>query len=446
MKWIRQSFLGLLVLAGVAVLLAATLRWFAVSDEARADVALLSVSLPPVAGSNGFAALALIDHVVPESRLDAALAGEVERFAAFERRRDRDLLNSSGSPDEAGVGLNYALLEDSPYPPRDPVDLALASCKWDPAGCLAFVRENTDEVRALLAREEHRTRLAAQALASEHLRSPFPPSPSAPMPAYQTLRLPLTAAALDAVEGRTSEALARACGILAGARRHGAGSTDLVGKMVMGNLANGAAGLLLEVRRASPETPLPADCAPALASVRGEDYLICEALRGEFRMVSRFTHELDDALAGKWYPRDLFMRLVAFDADVQDAWIAGRYAESCRDDYREQVLAGHVPVSRHQIVEMSDPTCWGAVISCILSGLSGVDYRQYQARMLDHAAKLRLQLAALAVAEGRMTREAAAVAGASPGYAVQAGAAGDALSIVLTAPPKKQEPEFSVSL
>lgn len=448
MKWVRPWLLGLLLFLGLAVLVTALLRWFAVDDAARADVAMLMAPPSALPGDNGFARLLLIDHEVAPEQLDAVLADEVARFEALERLNAEARLamarKSPGTGTEAG--LAYRFLEDSGIPERAPLDLGKQGCALVADGCLDAVRADPEAVRALLELAGERTAQASRALASGHLRSPFPPSIAAPLPPFQKLRLPLTAAALEAVDGRVPEAMSRTCTILADARRHGAASPDLISQMVMTSLANGAAGLLLDLRRGWPDTALPGDCLPALAPVRGEDYLVCEAMRGEFRMVSRVGHDLDASLSNKWNPRDLFLRHAAFDADTQDAWMAPRFADTCRDDYRQQVLAGTVPASRGRELGMSDPTCWGAVISCILSGISMTDSGQYQRRLLDNAARLRLQLAALAVADGRLPRDQAAGAAASPGYAVQASPAGDRLEIALKQTPPGQPSVFTVAL
>lgn len=446
MKWIRHMFWASLLFLAVAVVLTATLRWFAVSREAEADVAMMMAPPPAPTGDNGFAALALINHEVPADQLAQALAEDVARFASFERiNREAMVAMARKSPQSAtDGGLAYTLLEDSGYPRREPIELGDTACRWRPEGCLAQVRDNADAVRALLAQAGERTALAERALASGHIHSPFPPALSAPLPAYQMLRLPLTAAALDAVEGRVPDAMARTCGVLANARRHGRNSPDLIHAAVMSSLANGAAGLLLDLRRAAPETPLPPACRAALEPVRGEDYLICSAMRGEFRMVSRVGHELDASLAERWNPRDVFLRLTAFDAGTQDAWMAPRFADTCRDNYRDQVLAGQVPPSTHRVKGLSSPTCWGAVISCILSDISMPSADKYQQRQLDNAARLRVQLAALAVLDGRITRDQATTAGASPGYPVEV--EGDRLVIPLQYTGQDPEPRFSVAL
>jgi hypothetical protein len=383
--------------------------------------------------------------VAPE-QLDAVLADEVARFEALERlNADARLAMARKAPGaSAETGLAYNLLEDSGIPARAPLDLGKQACGLSGIDCLATVRADPEAVRALLDIAGGRTAQASQALASGHLRSPFPPSIAAPLPPFQRLRLPLTAAALEAVDGRAPEAMSRTCTILADARRHGAASPDLISQMVMTSLANGAAGLLLDLRRDWPDTALPEDCAPALVPVRGEDYLVCEAMRGEFRMVSRVGHDLDQTLSTRWNPRDLFLLHAVFDADTQDAWTAPHFADTCRDDYRAQVLAGKVPVARGSAPAMSDPTCWGAVASCILSGIAMTDSGKYQGRLLDNAARLRLQLAALAVADGRLPREQAAAAAASPGYALQPSANG--LGITLRAPGPNGATHFSVAL
>lgn len=446
MKWVKRILQGLALFVVMAVVVTAALRWFAVDDAARADVALLMAPPPAVSGDNGFAVLLLSNHDVPENRIDEVMAGELARFEAFERvNREVMLAMARNAPQSSSSGLAYRLLEDGGFPARAPLELADLGCTQRAVGCLDKVRDDPAAARALLAIAGDRTGLAMRALASGHFRSPYPPSLPAPLPPYQNLRLPLVAAALDGVEGRVPAAMSRACGVLADARRHGAQASDLVQKAVMMSLGNSAAELLLDLRRASPGTPLPPSCAEALVPVQAGHYLLCEALRDEFRMASRMGHQIDEALAARRNPRDLFLRFTAIDADVHDAWMAARYAETCRDPYRAKVLAGEVPPTQDAMIGLSNPTCWGAVISCSLARASLPDIDRYQVQALDSAARLRLQLAALAVLDGRLPRDQAAAAAASPGYELPQ-ATGEELTLTLRAPVRQDQPRYSVRL
>ncbi|KFN45140.1 hypothetical protein [Arenimonas metalli] len=444
MKWVTRILQALALLVVLAMVLTATLRWFALDDEARDDVAMLMAPGPEASGDNGFAVLLLSNHEVPEARFDEVMAGEVARFEAFERvNREAMLAMARTSPQSSPMGLAYRLLEDGGFPAREPVPLNNAGCSLRGVGCLDKVRDDPEAIRALLATAGDRTGLATRALASGHIRSPYPRGFQAPLPPYQNLRLPLIAAALDGVEGRVPAAMSRACGVLADARRHAARADDLVQKAVMMLLGNGAAELLLDLRRASPDTPLPPSCAEALVPVQDGHYLLCEVLRDEFRMASRMARQIDEALAARRNPRDLFLRFTAIDAGVHDAWIAPRYADTCRDAYRAKLLAGEVPPTQGTTIGLSNPTCWGAVISCTLARATQLNVERYQAQALDSAATLRLQLAALAVLDGRLPRAQAAAASSSPGYGLPQ-ATDEELAITLKAPVRKDQPRYTV--
>lgn len=280
------------------------------------------------------------------------------------------------------------------YPSRPSFTFDSPLCGLGTADCLARVRADSGAMRELMAGESARLALVDQALSADHLHSPYPPSHQAPSAPFATLRLSLTQAGIDAADGRIPQALSRTCRTLAGARRFTPDARDLVNKMVFASLAEGAAALLLDIRREHPAEPLPGECRDALQPVQDSDYLLCEAMRGEFRMGAALSASQDAALKRSWAPRNLFARWVLMDAELQDGWLAGTFAAPCTDDYRREVLAGRVPPRPPQPVSRDDIHCYAAIVNCILAQIALPAYDSYQGRLLDNAGKLRALLAA----------------------------------------------------
>ena len=425
LKWLARVVLAVVGLLVLAVLGVQLLRMSAYGDEQRAAVALAAAPPPAATGTNGYAALALSDHAVPAEAIDAEMAANVRDFSQWLDSQPQGMSPDSG----AASAQVWTPAVASRYPAQPPVEYKSPLCAMKGDDCLALAKADTGAMRAFLASQSGRLALVEVSLGADHFHSPYPPSHQAPLPAYTALRLPLTQAAFDAVDGRVPDAMARTCRTLAGARRFTAVSRDLVGKMVFPSLAEGAARLLLELRREHPGVPLPSDCAPALAPVQADHYLMCEAMRGEFRMGAAMTARLDKALAADWTPRALVTRWLLMDGRLQDAWSAHTFAAPCTDDYRAQVLAGSVPDIPAMPVRRGEFHCYAAAVSCLLAEIAMPAYGGYQERLLDSAARLRVLLAAHSGVGGPVDEQALQSAAASPGYAVAVDAAARALSV-----------------
>ena len=412
------SLLGLLVLGVLGVQL---LRWTALDQEDRALLSLARVAPAPAEGRSGFAALSLSDYDIPADRLDAEMAAEVQAYTAWlagQGEATRAASRAAADGGDASELDRWTPKVASRYQARKAIGYDSPLCGFSATDCLARVRFDTGEMRAFVAGESARLARVDQALAADHLHSPYPPSHQAPLLPFATLRLSLTQAAMDAVDGRVPQALSRTCRTLSAARRFAPGARDLVNKMVFPGLAEGAAALLLDIRREHPAEPLPDDCRDALRPVEADDYLMCEAMRGEFRMGAAFSANQDRALAGSWSPSDLFARHLLIDAGLHDAWMANTFATPCTDDYRREVLAGRVPALPPAPVSRSHMHCYAAAISCLLAEIALPAYGGYQGRQLDHAAKLRALLAAQSALGGDADAATLEAAAASPGYAV----------------------------
>ena len=439
LKWLTILPIVLLLLVLVAVQL---LRAGAVGEEERAALALVSVPPPAVRGVNGFPALALANHDVPDEKLDAAMALEVAHFKQWLETSAQATTSAGGSAGQPGQWADAS----ARWPERPQLAFDSTVCSMAEADCLTKVGASREATEALLDRETVRLARVDRALAADHFRSPFPSAMEAPLPPYQLLRLSLLRAALDAVDGRVPESLSRTCTLLAASRRFSKEATDLIGRMVFSSAAEGAANLLLDVRREHPGVALPADCASALSPVDSDDYLICEAMRGEYRLVDSMTRRMDAALSESWRPVDVASRWYLFDPRLMSAWTAPRYAHACTDGFRDKVREGIVPEPDFSPIQGTRPACYGAYGSCTLARIALPDFESYQVRQLDHAAKLRLARASLALSAGSLTREQALAEAPSPGYPLKFDeATGEASLQVRAKPGRGMSREYRVA-
>lgn len=412
LKWFRKSFLTLLALLVAYVLVVQVLRWIAFGEEERAALALMEPVPPPPAGDSGFKYLAFPQLDIPVDELDAALARDLAAFNEWH----------AGAADRMTVRGETTAIWESPlaaeYPARPPLNAPEGACSLREPDCLATMRGNEQAVREWLQSEAARLDLAERALASDHLASPYPLAIDAPIGSFQPLRLPLNAIALQALDGDLPGALDRACGLLAAERRFFAQDGLLIDKMVHGALIDGAAGLVLGIRRADPAAPMPASCTQALAPVVPEQYLACGAFKHEFGMVATVSRQVDGSGGDGWHPRQMIIRWTLTSDRLMRGWSAAHFAPMCSDEGKAAILAGDVPSASFVPTDYASVDFWAAPISRILADVAAPAYDKYQHRLLDHAASLRLHQAAIAALNGELAVDAVPQAAASPGYTI----------------------------
>lgn len=439
-----STVLGVLMLGLLGVQL---LRWTALDDDDQEALALARVPPAPTQGRSGFAALGLSGYVIPTDAIEAEMEAEVQAYTAWLAGQGEMILAASspaaGGKDAGRLGT-WTPRVAGLYSKRPQIAIESRLCRLAVPDCLERVRADLDTVRAFMADESARLALVDQALSADHLHSPYPPSQQAPLAPLATLRLSLTQAAVDAADGRVPEALSRTCRTLAAARRFTPGARDLLNKMFFPALAEGSAALLLDIRREHPAEPLPEECREALQPVQPDHYLICEAMRGEFRTGVALSASQEAALARSWTPRNLFSRWVLIDGELQDAWVARILAAPCTDDYRNEVLAGRVPPPPPRAGLRGDIHCYAAAVTCFLVDVGLPAYGDYQGRLLDHAAKLRVLLAAHSAVGGDVDAAALEAAAASPGYEVGVDTAARTITVRQRFLPGQSDPLFTV--
>jgi hypothetical protein len=403
---------ALLVFAGMGAL-----RWMALGDEERAAIDWLRTVPTASPEDNGHSWLAFSGHEVPQDRLAALTAADVGRFVAWEQDLVEDAVDHWGFAYTGLQGLPDAAFPEAEavaYPRRADWRVPSTFCAPQAGDCLMRVVAAPDAVRAELATQTGRLEAAEQALSAREFGDPYPPSMFSPLPPMQLLRLPLTRAALIAVDGHVAEAMRRSCGQLADSRRLAAGSNMLVHKMVLLGHAQGAAALLLDLRRAHPDQPLPADCTPALAPVVPEHYLACETLRREAAWQARLWLKLQGEMTGKPFPAQVLFRHFLQDAELLEAWLGMSYAGYCTEDFRRAAMSGAPLAAPAPAVALDDPRCLLASLSCrLLADSLAMHDIKYQERMQQLSAKLQLLLAAHELAAGAITVDALLARGIS---------------------------------
>jgi hypothetical protein len=412
-RFLLNTFVAVLLLLLVPLLLVQGLRAWAKRDpDALAALAVMDQVPGPHEGRNGYTDLLYAELDIPEDEREAAFAAEVAAYQRwFDSQGQRMLADAWEGQFESPAKARY--------PIRRPPETPETVCGLSDPTCLQQVAANPEAYRASLQDRADVLALADASLAADRFESPFPPGFDAPLPAYNLWRLSLTAAALQALDGDIAGATERSCAMLASARRFAAQRRGLIDTMVPMALTEGAAGLLLELRRAHPEQPLPANCGAALAPVQAEDYLMCDALRSEFRMQSTMARQMQAALSEDGSASALFSRWYLVDGELTTMWSAEMFADACSGDYRQAVLAGTVPPMNRRLVNHAQPRCYAAYASCVLVGIATPVYDGYQVRLLDHAARLRLLLALIAQAEQGLDDAGVERLAASPGYTLK---------------------------
>lgn len=409
----RKTLVALLAVLVAYVLTVQLLRWIAFGEEERAALALMTPAPSPPPGTSGFKYLGLADLEIPPDELDAALARDLAAFRAWH----------DGAAARMGLRGEQTETWASPlaseYPARPPLAPPEGACGLREADCLAKLRGHEPDVRDWLRAEAARLDLAERALAADHLANPYPPAADAPLASFQALRLPINAIALQALDGDLPGALGRACRLLAAERRFLAQDGMLIDKMVHGVITDSAAGLVLAIRRADPAAPMPPACEAALAPVEATDYLACGAFKHEYAMVAEVARLLDERTRPGLDPRHWLTRWTLVDERLMRGWSAENFAPMCSEAGVAAILAGDVPKAVAPRPDYASVDFWAAPISRILASIAAPAYDQYQDRLLDHAASLRLHRAALAAIGGELPVSAVPEAAASPGYTIR---------------------------
>jgi hypothetical protein len=440
-KWFRRLGYASLLLLVAYALAVQVLRWLAYGDEEREALAVMDQPLPVPSGPGGFKYLAFNNLDIPLAQLDAALAEDVAAYGAWHAGQAERL--GRRSDDAQGADAFVSPLAGR-YPPRAPMQVPEAACHLRDADCLATLHGNEAAVREWIEREADRLALASMAIGADHLANPYATGMDSPIAAYQLFRLPLNDIALQALSGDYGGALDRACGLLAASRRFLRQDGGLIDKMVSAAFTQSAGGLVLAVRRADPAGLLPESCEVALEAVSADDYLVCSALRAEFGMMATLSRQTDALYAGSWNPVHLGVRWLLQDGQLLRGWSARPMAPLCREENFAGIKEARLPAPDPLAFSRASVDYLAAPISYILAHIGPQSYENYQNQLLDQAAVLRLQLAAIAQVNGALDASQVPEAASSPGYAVVA--QGDSWELSLREERGNQGSEFRIPI
>ena len=413
---LKRAGLALLLLSILYVLAVQVLRWSLVGEQERAALALLTAADPPQSGVGGYKYFGLAHLRIPREELDAALEEDV---VAYRRWLD-DLPGTILASDADAIDdIQYVSPLDARYPPQSdwrPIEPVCGLGEWN---CLRKLRDDSSAARELLRANQEALALMLAAFEADHLESPYPLSAHMPFGPYRYYALPLNAFTIQALDGDVPGALAAACRTLAAERRFLGQHGMLIDVMVQSAATLGMAGLVLELRRNHPEVPWPEECAMARAPIQAKDYALCPTLKKEFQFITTTQDRIEAERARRWRPDQLARRLLLEDAELAKAWVAMGAAPYCTEAGQLELRAGRLPAASpppgRPWVSLA---FWSAPWTHSEVTTEPPTWDFYQERLLDQAAILRLQLAAMAAYAGELPVEDVARVGASAGYEI----------------------------
>lgn len=390
-KWLGLV-VGVLFLAAAVIFMAARLQGPTAAQ--RDAVAKMQVVTKP-AGRNAFAALWLLPYDVPEAEQEAVAAEDVRRYTPM----------AITFPDSGADGYTeFVSVAESRYP-----DLRIEGkdapeyCGWRDEGCLAKVSANKEAYAALLARDARLIERVAALSQYGHVRNKFAAGWDMPIPAYQLLSRTLTRNAHDFAMGNLDAALAGTCRDASTARMLMRSGDHLIGSMVAVSMLQGTAQLLADMLATLPAGhPLPASCVQAFAPPADRELTICNAMRNEYKITGTGTlRSIYSSERDKSWLRAVQLWFV-YNEEKTFALSATNFARWCGEDaasmQRQDIAI--LPAS----LPMVEPSPWSMqcidnAAGCILTKIAAPAYSDYQLRLQDSGARLRLAGALLRLRE-----------------------------------------------
>ncbi|WP_159097534.1 hypothetical protein [Stenotrophomonas sp. SAU14A_NAIMI4_5] len=359
LRGVGWALLGLLVLA---VLLWTMSRFWPLPAAQREQVRWLE-DVRPLPGKDGFALLwTLPFDGLDRAQREAALAEDVRHWQVDPAPDRTDSVLAATHPEVKVDSQGY--------------------CRSTGESCLAKVRADTAQFRAVHAGHEGlHERLDALADA-DRFDTPFLPSGSPgiyPWPRYQTLMDASGVHALAFVRGDVPAALAGSCRSVQVGRRLMHGGNTLIDSMIGAAMVRANVHLLAEMlAELPPDQVMPAACESALQPMDAAEQSLCRPMQGEFAM-SRAAIDASLQQTGTVLMLDREHTLGRFAANF--GWACGSGSEAAlQADRPVEVVAG----------PDWDMRCLANVVGCTLSDISGPAYQDYAARSQDVAALLRL--------------------------------------------------------
>ncbi len=380
MRWIGGIVAGLLVL----VLLSWGLsRLLGPDRESREALSLIQQSWDPP-GENAFDAVWLLPYAVPEDRVHAIAAADMQRMHAAP---------PAVSDGHGGLwGFTSLAAETFAEERLAPEDQGLL-CDTRGEPCLAKVRGNLAAYEGLVDRHAGLLQRHDALARHGHIRNLLPPRIDAPFPSFGAGRLAYTRNAVLFARGDVDAALESTCRDLATWRRLGAQSDMLIATMVGIAYSTGSNGALLaEMLGELPAGhPLPPSCHDAVRPPEPEELSMCRAMRGEFAFTTQAVELAPEIMKTESRVAVRLLLPLLLNEEKTKARAASTYAAYCSDASMARIVADRPSVTEDMPgLDYLEFGCIDNAIGCILSAIAVPALPDYQNRLLDHGARLRL--------------------------------------------------------
>ena len=385
-----------LILA-IVTLFAINLTCFLWRGPTPAQQAALELARAPVSrpdGRNAFALMRLFDKDVADEALDRLAEADV-RFAEV----NGHLGNALGKFPSERLSSLPALKPDS------------LLCQTQEGSCLALVRENDAAIRTEIAGHSHLLSHAIQLEEYDYLLDQFPRLANMPVAfAKGAQRLRLSSLALAYLDGRREEALVGTCHNISAWRRFGRGNPSLIHTMIAVNYRDASLRLFADMLAAlNPEEAVPKECQSALAPPTAAEISSCAPMLGEFAFVEASLAQMNLATNGSerhsWLGSKSEAALLS--SPQSRAWRASQLAVYCGQEAEVDARNDQpVDLSKNEIGLLE---CASNPIACILIQVPAPTYSDYDKRILDSAAHLRLAATLVWLREHQDDRRKAAI-------------------------------------
>lgn len=366
LKWVGMAVLGM----GALVLLVLLASWLlpVPAAERTALAAMQAAPRGQVPARNAFPPLWLL----PYDGIDPAQA------RALTAQDARDFAQALAAQPPQPWQTSVA---EGRYPKTTP---AHGWCGRAVESCLGEVR-----VHAAGVAQAHRGHDGLHARISalghnDHYRSLFASDVSMPFPPVQALMERLSLHALEQVRGNSTQALQGVCEDIGTGRMLMRSSDSLLVAMVGGAMASRNAALFTEIVSELPaDASLPTICQQALAAPTVAELDLCMPMRGEFAFQRAATARLPDGQS-RWL----------YDTEKTQARNAALLSRSCAAEVQRQIREDR------RVALAAPPSVWSLqcvanAVGCMLQDIAGPVYDDYNWRMQDAGAQLRLAAAML---------------------------------------------------
>lgn len=322
-------------------------------------------AMPPLRGTNGFAALWVAARDVDVSRAGSLLAEEGRRLAAMPAQ------------DAEGKPRPYvSVLEEFPMLPRVAAKKDLF-CGMHESGCLAKVRSDPAAYAALAAVQQQAAARVAALDTYDHFLNPLPPRMDGPLPTYEVLTRDITVQAQRFSIGETDAALEGVCRDASLARKLMTSGDSLITAMVGSALQKGSTALFVDMlSELPPDHPLPANCEKAFRVDGTEVKSICPTLRAEGRWSTEAYRALARGETGN-------VRAALFlDVDKTMARGALMFDGFCNAE-ANATIAADKPLRAPRPRSPYSVACIANAVGCTLTGIQAPAYVDYALRLQD---------------------------------------------------------------